>query len=338
MQAYVSKLSCREMEAERTKAMDLSYLLWLQQLREGMGGVLDGFFEAVSYFVISPYVYILLALLYWCVSKRDGMFALMNLSVSNAANNAVKLTACVYRPWIRDARIVPVGDSITTATGYSFPSGHSQHAAAEFGSIAVWQKKRKWVVALCAAAIALVMLSRNYLGVHTPQDVLVGCTVGLLTVFLCGRLLRWMEGGDNRDLIALGVSLAAGVLLLLYFTFKPYPMDYNEAGALIVDPVKMQPDAYAGIGEMWGFFIGMVLERRFVRFDVSGSIPVRAARGAVGALLLWATTKLRQPFTALMGPLFGYLVWFMLVMVFVLFLYPLLFTAAERRMGRGKDK
>lgn len=317
--------------------MDLSYLLWLQQLREGMGGVLDSFFEAVSYFVISPYVYILLALLYWCVCKRAGLFALMSLSVSNAANNAVKLTACIYRPWIRDARIVPVGDSITTATGYSFPSGHSQHAAAEFGGIAVWQKKRKWAVALCAAAIALVMFSRNYLGVHTPQDVLVGCTVGLLTVFLSGRLLRWMEGGENRDLIALAVSLAAGVLLLLYYAFKPYPMDYTEAGALIVDSVKMQPDAYAGIGEMWGFFIGLVLERRFVRFDVSGSIPVRVARGAVGALLLWGVTKLHHPFMALLGPLFGYLVWFMLAMIFILFLYPLLFAAVEKRLGSRKN-
>lgn len=48
--------------------------------------------------------------------------------------------------------------------------------------------------------ILLVMFSRNYLGVHTPQDVLTGAAVGLLSAFLLPCLLRWAEKGPNRGL------------------------------------------------------------------------------------------------------------------------------------------
>lgn len=61
-------------------------------------------------------------------------------------NGAVKLSVCAYRPWIRDSRIVPAGDSKVAATGYSFPSGHTMCATAMYGTTAVWQrKKRKWL-------------------------------------------------------------------------------------------------------------------------------------------------------------------------------------------------
>lgn len=49
----------------------------------------------------------------------------------------LKVTVCAYRPWVRDARIVPHGNSIITATGYSFPSGHTMNAATVFGGGAV---------------------------------------------------------------------------------------------------------------------------------------------------------------------------------------------------------
>ena len=90
---------------------------------------------AVTYLVIVP------ALVYWCVDKRSGLYTLASYSLSVAVNAVVKLTACVYRPWIRDSRIVPAGDAITTATGYSFPSGHSSTAAPIYGSLAVSSKK-----------------------------------------------------------------------------------------------------------------------------------------------------------------------------------------------------
>ena len=312
--------------------MDLSYLLWLQELRTGMGGALDGLFEQISYFVISPYMFALLGVVCWCVSAKGGAWMLMNVTVADFVNNVVKLTACIYRPWVRDPRIVPAGDAITTATGYSVPSGHSTLATAEFGSLAVWQRRRKWVVALCCIAVALVLFSRNYLGVHTPQDVVVGCGLCSVVIFCNSRVWRWLEGGANRDWIAVGVALGAGVIAMVYIVLKPYPMDYTAAGTLLVDPVKMQPDAFAGVGRMWGFWLGFSLHRHFLPEEVEGSLPVRAVRAVVGVAGLLGINLLNHPLKAAVGALAGPLVWNFLLFFYILFLYPLIFNAVERRL------
>ena len=78
-----------------------------------------------------------MAIIYWAVSKDFGAYLMMGWSGNRLVNGALKVTACAYRPWIRDARIVPYGNAITTATGYSFPSGHTMNAASIFGGGAV---------------------------------------------------------------------------------------------------------------------------------------------------------------------------------------------------------
>ena len=134
----------------------------------------------------------------------------------------VKLTACVYRPWIRDSRIVPAGRAIVTATGYSFPSGHTTTAAPLAGGMVVntWKEPRLRVASvLFAAFIALTMFSRNYLGVHTPQDVCVGLGVSVLSLFFTAKLFRYLDvhpEKENRLLCILGLILM--VLLKKFFS------------------------------------------------------------------------------------------------------------------------
>ena len=106
--------------------MDVAYLLWLQELRAATGGILDGFLEGISDFVISMFAYLFLAFIYWCVDKRAGIMAAMNIGIGNGINQLVKNIFCVYRPWIRSSDIVPAGNAIATAGGYSFPSSHTQ--------------------------------------------------------------------------------------------------------------------------------------------------------------------------------------------------------------------
>ena len=155
--------------------MDIDYLLLLQNFREATGNIFTPFFYAVSEFAISFWPIAFFALVYWAYDKKTGFWFLLNIAGANFLNGILKLTACVYRPWIRDSRIVPAGNSLFSATGYSFPSGHSTCAGAFYGSIGVNQwKKRKWVSVTAFVFAALTLFSRNYLGVHTPQDVIVG--------------------------------------------------------------------------------------------------------------------------------------------------------------------
>lgn len=87
--------------------MDISYLLLLQNFREATGGVLDGFFEAITRLgetsVSSPILMMILGLVYWCIDKRQGIFMTMTLYTNRVLNGFLKITACAYRPWIRDA-------------------------------------------------------------------------------------------------------------------------------------------------------------------------------------------------------------------------------------------
>jgi membrane-associated phospholipid phosphatase len=125
--------------------MDLQYLFLLQQLRAMLGGCLDEIFNGLSKVavVVMP---LLPVAIYWCVSKKWGYRFLATIWCGEVVNGLVKLTVCAYRPWIRAAGLEPAGDSKVAATGYSFPSGHTMCATATYGTLPVWQyKKRRWI-------------------------------------------------------------------------------------------------------------------------------------------------------------------------------------------------
>lgn len=255
--------------------MDINYLLLLQNFREGTNNVLTPLFYAISEFVISFWPIALFALVYWAYDKKTGFYFLLNYCGACFLNGILKLTACIYRPWIRDSRIVPAGNSLFSATGYSFPSGHSTLAGAFYGSIGVNQwKKRRWITIISFVFAALTLFSRNYLGVHTPQDVLVGFFSTLLLVFVNIYVAEKMfedeeksNGKKLRDLYFFIAGILLCVIAVIYINVKSYPLDYKD-GLLIVAPEKMKPDTYAGIGGLLGFTVSWFIEKKFIRFEI----------------------------------------------------------------------
>ena len=248
--------------------MDIDYLLFLQNFRNSINDALTPFMENVSLFAIT-YIILLPVFVYWCLNKRAGIFTLFALNISWTINALVKLTCCVYRPWIRDARILPAGDAIKTAGGYSFPSGHTMMAGPLYGGLAVYTRKIKWLCALFVIAILVTMFSRNYLGVHTPQDVVVGLILSVLALYISDRLLSFMEHNPEKENILLFVLFVIGVASLVYVNVKNYPMDYVD-GKLLVDPKKMTRDAWGDIGGFLAFIPAYYIEKRFVKFSATG--------------------------------------------------------------------
>lgn len=310
--------------------MDISYLLLLQQFREATGNVLTPLMELASDFVVGAGYYIIMALLYWCVDKRVGTWLIANTTGGNLLNQAVKNTFCVYRPWIRDSRIIPAGDSIRTATGYSFPSGHTQLATSLFGTLGLWQRKRKWLTVFFALCLALVGFSRNYLGVHTPQDVMVSFLLCACVVLINQRLIPWLEGKSGWDTKILAAGLALCIASLAYITLKPYPMDYVD-GVLLVDPAAMMADCYKAVGISLGFLVGWFLERRTVCFVVDGAFACRVARGLIGLVLLFLVYRYAMSWLAeLSGALWGELFGWLILSFYITAGYPFLFSRAEK--------
>ena len=255
--------------------MDIQYLLWLQALRNSLPPVVEQVFVVISAIAASTALVVLPCLLYWCINKRAGQFLVFTFSIGAFCNQLIKNTVCCYRPWIRSAEVLPAKGALAEATGYSFPSGHTQASTDLIGATGYFFRKRLRVVnVLCWLFVVAVAFSRNFLGVHTPQDVVVGLVEGILVMLLVGPLLDWIDGGRNRDVAVLVLTLIAFGAYIAYITLKPYPMDYDSAGTLLVDPVKMQVDCYKSAGVLFGAIVGWFCERRILDFEVDPHAPI----------------------------------------------------------------
>ncbi len=304
--------------------MDMNYLLFLQDFRHNTQEVWTPLLENLSTFSVS-YLLFAAVFIYWCVNKRYGLYTLAAFCLGEAVNSILKLTFCVYRPWIRDPRITPAGHIISKVSSYSFPSGHTVSAATLYGGMALgcWQKKSmRWLGVLCVILLLLTGFSRNYLGVHTPQDVLVGLCVGLLSLWGVVRAFDYLAIHPEQETRWLSVGLLLGILALIYITYKPYPMDYVN-GKLLVNPKKMMNNGYLEIGAWIGFCMARYVEKRWINFTELGLHMKGVAFALLGLVpaYFWMHHA-RKPLVHLLGAHGGRLVFSILLMLYVMAFFP----------------
>ena len=312
--------------------MDINILLALQDFRNGVGSFLTEFLNKMTFLGELPTAFVVMAAIYWCVSKEYGTYMMMGWSGNRLVNGVLKVTACAYRPWIRDARIIPYGNSMTTATGYSFPSGHTMNAASVFGGAAFRKELPKALRILPVVIMLLVAFSRNYLGVHTPQDTLVGIAAGMLVMGLTSMMMRWLEAHPEKDLLVVFIGLVLAAAVAVYAAVKPYPEDYNAEGKLLVDGAKMANDTFKGIGWCAAFLVGWILERRYVGFTTT-DVPMvrRMVRLVTGVFSYYAVSLILVPLVKgwIGGPA-GTMISCFLQMFFVAFIFPWCMKKAEK--------
>ncbi len=303
--------------------MDIEYLLLLQRFRESINNALTPFMEGVSLFAVT-YLIMIPVFVYWAVDKRKGLYTLVSYYLCCGFNAMLKLTACIYRPWIRDARVLPAGDAITTATGYSFPSGHTVTAGPIYGGLAVssW-KWKKWVSAILVFLVLLTGFSRNYLGVHTPQDVIVGLLETVLWLFVVAKLFSYIEKHREKENLFLALSFIIGWIGIIYITFKRYPMDYVN-GKLLVDPQKMMNDGYGDICLLIAFPVARFIEKRWVRFQSTGFKGRGLAVSIIGLIPLFLMIRyMKAPLDGLLGSHWGHFTYTFIVVLYSVALWPL---------------
>lgn len=269
---------------------------------------------------------------YWCIDKKAGTFILMGFSGAFLANQTLKNTFCVYRPWILDSRIVPYEKALTNATGYSFPSGHTTMAVSTYGSLAVWQRKRKPLMIICIILTLLTGFSRNWLGVHTGWDVLVALILPIAALFVAHIVLKLVERNPKCDLLVLIVGALLIGAALAFIILKPYPADLAADGTALVNIQEMQTDCFRSCGISFGFLLGWFLERRFVNYKIECSFAKRIIYFISGfgiALLLYV---LVLPFAFSMLPEnWNKLLKYFSVFLFVTFGFPAIMNYFEKR-------
>ena len=145
--------------------------------------ILDAFFSFITTYGEETAFLVVAIAIFWCVNKRQGYFVLLSGFFGTLINQFMKLLFKVPRPWVIDRGFTIVESAREAATGYSFPSGHTQSAVTTFGAVFM-KAKCSWVKYTALAIAILVPLSRMYLGVHTPWDVLAAIAVAVILLIL----------------------------------------------------------------------------------------------------------------------------------------------------------
>lgn len=311
--------------------MDIEYLYLLQRFRDFSSGIFNNFFVFITDLGDGILPVLVMALVYWCFDKKIGSFLIGNAYIGKWVNGVIKLTACVYRPWIRSSKIHPLEAARGTATGYSFPSGHTTNAVGVWGGLAVSFRKNKLIRNMFILLVLLIGFSRNYVGVHSPQDVIVALITESLVLLGNFYLIKWLDKDSKRDIFVVVAGIAMCVFMILYASLKKYPLDYVD-GKLLVDPAVMAVDSWKAGGMILGFGIGWFAERRWVKFTTDVPTTEKICRLVVGSLLLVFLYYSLSPFLMLFLPkTIVHLLSQSIIALYIMFLYPLCFSRVNRR-------
>lgn len=224
------------------------------------------------------------------------------------------------RPWVRDARVVPVESAISGATGYSFPSGHTANSMCGYGSLTREKtlKRFRWLFWVLPV---LIGFSRLYVGVHTIQDVLVSLVLGVATVLLMDRLSERLERTPGMECGS--PSPASRCPSVLRCTRALSPIRTAKPVAITASTqLKLAGGAV-------GVFAGWLVERHCIRFHTPDTTVKKLIRFLGGMLVLLAIMKGLKPLlNAALGLSVGSFVRYLLVGLFATMGWPLIFKKA----------
>ena len=251
---------------------------WIITLFQSLSGpAVTALMTFVTLFGEEAVLVMMLAVIYWGFDKELGERMGINILTSICFCPLVKNLFLRYRPYfvisevscIRPARQGDLYD--ITVQGYSFPSGHACSSAAAYGTVCSSSRNRT-VRTVCILLTVLICISRVYLGVHFPTDVLAGAAIGAAVVFLNGILMR-REENRNTVLLCIIALCSAG----LFFC--------------------RTEDYFTSYGVLTGGLAGMMFERKYVGFSNTDRFLVMLSRTAGGiAVFLAVNWLLRRAF------------------------------------------
>ena len=215
----------------------LDILMYLQSIRNEL---LTGIFTFFTICTEVPVITVLTAMLYWCINKKAGQRILFALAGSLNINVAVKNIVKMPRPiWTKGL----ISLRTQTATGYSFPSGHTQ-TATTFWTSMITQFKNIWIYIIGILMILGAGISRLYLAVHWPMDVIVGWILGIILSILFIKLFDYIDNSKNYYIL---------VIIMLIFGVCTYFVGGE--------------DFYKLFGLYSGFALGYMVEDTYISFS-----------------------------------------------------------------------
>ncbi len=292
---------------------------------------LNEFMLAITHLGSETAFLVVALIVFWCVSKYQGYYLLGVGLFGTLANQFLKITCRILRPWDLDPDFTILEAARADAGGYSFPSGHSQTAVGTFGGIAATSCNR-WVIGLCVAVSVLVPFSRMYVGVHTPADVLVGSGMALVMVFAFKPLML----GKNKHKWIPGVFLGA---LVLSIGFLVYVENWNFPENLQQHNYEAAVEsAYTLMGCLAGILVAYYADEKRFHFEVEACWWAQILKVVFGLVAVLAVKEgLRSPLELLFGGhMIARAVRYFLIVIMAAIIWPLSFRWFAR-LGRKEN-
>jgi len=265
----------------------MDFLYFLEDLRTP---VLDTFFSLITHFGEETIFIVLGILFFWCLDKKQGYYLLSIGLLGTIINQFLKLLFRVPRPWVKDPNF-----TIVESLGL-LPMAW----VGIFGGIAR-ANSQKWLRILCIALCILVPLSRMYLGVHTPADVLVSVAVALVLIFgfypVLHKAFSAGENGKKTMRIFMSSVVALSVAFLLFVHLYSFPAD--------IDPHNLDSgmkNAYKMLGCLLGLWLAYEVDMGYTHFDTQAVWWVQIVKMILGLLpVILIKSGLKEPLYSLIS-------------------------------------
>jgi len=240
--------------------LTIDFVVWFQSFSNSF---LDFFFNMIS-FMGEDYIYItIMGFIYWTYNKKLGEFLGLSLAFSMVFNNILKEIVDAPRPFneypdkVKNLRP-------ETASGNSFPSGHTQlFSTFLFG--AAFYLKKKWLFIPVSILVILMMMSRIYLGVHYLEDVIVAALIGLSLGYIISYFYNKIY--NNQKLLH-------KIYIIVIIISLPFTLILGSEDLL----------------KAFGMFLGMTLavmyEKKYINFSLDTTKIKKVLRLVLGIIIM----------------------------------------------------
>ncbi len=218
----------------------------------------------------SPAVIVFITISYWLIDKEKSKKIAFICFSSMSLLNTFKMLFSAARPFEYEGKkyLRKLTEAEDNATGSSFPSGHSNNSWTLYGEYA-YNFKATWLRVICIVFMVLVPISRLYLGVHFPGDVFVGAILALAYIILMEVLYKKVKNFNIVKLIVMGIFTVVAIYIL------------------IVGQSNLK-DFFSAYGLLVGFYIGDLLESKYVKFNHTKDLKLNILRYLVGIIVTLA--------------------------------------------------
>jgi membrane-associated phospholipid phosphatase/phosphoglycolate phosphatase-like HAD superfamily hydrolase len=184
--------------------LDGRVISWMElHDRQPLTGIALGFDWVGTWWLAIALTALLVGVLAWRGLRSQARYLALTMAASLTLNLLLKL---VFR------RTPPGGSAAASPSVYGFPSGHTMSATAFAAAIVLiaWPTRWRWPVLAAGAAFAIGMgLSRVYLAVHWPSDVIAGWVMGICVALAARAAVRLPSRASHMEKSEAAISAGA---------------------------------------------------------------------------------------------------------------------------------